>query len=291
MKRGLLFSLFLVFVLASVVFVSAQQSACNLNVILLNQDPYPAVPGDYVEVVFQAKGIENPSCGEINFELVEKFPFSLDPGVSKSYTAQGGLYVKDFKNFLVAPFKVRVDEQALDGNNPIRVRYSFSKAPGSPSSEKEFNISVEDLYTDFEVSIKNYDKSTNNLVFEILNVGEHDVEALTVEILKQDIIEVKGSSRNIVGSLDSNEDTTFSFEAKPSDGEIVLNIIYTDEINVRRSVEKSVVFDSNYFEGRAADDNDGSNTKWIVIIVLLLAGLWWWRRRKAKMQGNHKKHQ
>ena len=295
MKRGLLFSLFFVFVLASVGLVSAQQSACNIDVVLLNQNPYPAVPGDYVEIVFQAKNIDNPNCGVVNFELVEDFPFSLDPGVGKSYTVQGGLYVQNFETFLVAPYKVRVDEQALEGDNKIKVRYSYSKASNDSSSTKEFIVDIKDLHSDFEVSIKDYDKVTNNLILEILNVGEHDVEALTIEIPNQDSIAVKGSSRNIVGSLDSNEDTTFSFEAKPEDGEVMLNIIYTDEINVRRSLEKSVVFESSYFEDRASDNNGGSNTRWIVIVIVLAAGYWWWRRRGARLHqgpGHHKpKHQ
>ena len=282
MKRKLLFNLFFVFVLASVGFVSAQQSACDIDVVILNQDPYPAVPGDYVEIVFQAKNIDNPNCGVINFELVEKFPFSLDPGFGNSYTFQGGIYLQDFKTFLIAPYKVRVSEQALEGDNKIKVKYSYGKLLNNSSATKEFNVDIKDLHSDFEISIKDYDKETNNLVLEILNIGEHDVEALTVEIPKQKVIDVKGSSRNIVGNLDSNEDTTFSFEAKPKDGEIMLNIIYTDEINVRRSVEKSVVFESSHFEGRASDSDGGNNTEWIVIVVLLLAGFWWWRRRKAR---------
>ena len=70
---------------------------------------------------------------------------------------------------------------------------------------------------------------------------------------------------------------------------------YYDVINVGRSLEKSVVFESSYFEDRASDNNGGSNTRWIVIVIVLAAGYWWWRRRGARLHqgpGHHKpKHQ
>ena len=46
---------------------------------MLNQDPYPAVPGEYVNVVFQIEGVENSKCDEVYFDLIADYPIRLDP--------------------------------------------------------------------------------------------------------------------------------------------------------------------------------------------------------------------
>ena len=128
------------------------------------------------------------------------------------------------------------------------------------------------------------------LTFEILNIAESDIESLTIEIERQDNIIVKGSNRNIVGSLDANEDTTFSFEATPMDGDIDLEIYYTDTTGVRRNVKKSVSYDSIYFTDRARDQNgNSSGVYWGVGIVVILL-IWWFFFRKKKHKMHHAKH-
>ena len=80
--------------------------------------------------------------------------------------------------------------------------------------------------TDFEVYVGDHVIKDKSLVFEILNIGNQDIEALTVEIPKQENIVVKGANRNIVGDLDSNEYTTTDFEAIPAGGDINLILHY-----------------------------------------------------------------
>jgi len=280
--------------LLNVGFVSAASSsgACQIGVALVNQDPYPAVPGDYVKIVFQLTGVDNPDCGKITFAVNGVFPFSLDPGVPKEFVVRSGIYSKDFPSFYLAPFKLRVDKDALDGDNVLSASYSTSVGANDLVFEKDFNISVQDLRGDFEVSVKDYDSSTNTISFDILNVGENNVGALTVDVPKQDNFAVKGSSRNIVGSLDANEDTSFSFEGIPKDGDINLKISYTDKINVRREIDKTVHFDSSYFRGRVKDQQKTSYWWYVGGIVVVVGVIWWFRRRakkrKEKAMNHHK---
>src|SRR3989344_2865434 len=292
MKKEFYFILGIVF-LINFFYGSGLVSAdsCNLNAIMMNQDPYPAVPGEEVKIVFQLTGTGDPACGTITFEVVEKFPFSLSPGQIDIINIQCG-QAKDFSSYLIAPYKIKVDKDAIDGDNTISVKYASSQGTRIEAfTTKEFNVSVRDLRTDFEVSIKDYVSITKTLTFEILNTGENDVEALTIEIPKQENIDIKGSSRNIVGGLDSNEDTTFSFEAVPKNGKIDLVILYTDGINERRQLEKSVVFDYDYFTDRIRDKN-GSKTGWYAsIIILLIIIFWYFWRRKKKRDAHGRKHE
>ena len=272
-----------------VVPVLADSGACNLNAKLLNQDPFPAIPGESVRLVFQIDGVDNPDCGRVDFTLIESYPITIEEGTDAVTSINSGVFVRNYGNFFLAPYTVIIDKDALDGQNQIE---AFLNADNSLNKIVDFDITIEDSRADFEVSIRDYVESTKELTFEILNIAESDVESLTIEIEKQDNIVIKGSNRNIVGSLDANEDTTFSFEATPQDGDIELNIYYTDTTGVRRNVKNVVSYDSSYFTDRVRDQN-GSNGRvyWIVGIVVVLL-IWWFffRRKKHKVHHRHGRH-
>jgi hypothetical protein len=292
MKKGFVF-IILAVVLSSAFVIAAD---CELDAELINQDPYPALPGEYVKVVFELEDVGDPKCGEIVFEFIESFPFKLDPNVEKKSDIKSQTFPSNFKSSLIVPYRVRVDKDAVDGENSVRVKYSAKIVGGAPISQvEEFNITVEDVRTDFEISIKDFDDASNDLTFEILNIGEHDVEALTIEIPNQDNIKIKGSTRNIVGSLDSNEDTTFTFEAVPRDGEFDVKIIYTDEIAVRRELVKKLTYDSSYFTGRKADEVISRPTSFYIAfgLVVLMVLIWLrnrWKRKKQREKSRLASH-
>lgn len=264
-------------------------ATCDVNVALLNQDPYPAIPGEYVKVVFQITGLENTACGTVTFGVKEEYPISLDPDTKNPITINSGTFKRDYGSSFQAPFRLRMDENALDGENPIEVYYSTAQAS---NIIKQFNINVEDTRANFEINVKEYDYATRALTFEILNIEKTDVQALTLEIPKQDSITVKGTNRVVVGDLDSNEYTTADFEVILPEGEsrITLNILYTDSANVRRETQKVVDFDSSYFTGREIK----KKTPWaiIVVVVVVIAFLVWRRivKKKREEEERRKRH-
>jgi len=286
MKRGILFFLISIFLIS---FVMAD---CQLGVSLINQDPYPAVPGDYVKLVFQITGVENAECQNIVFELTPQYPISFDPGVNSRVEIKGGTFTRDFSSFLMVPFKVRVDPDALNGENPIEISYSDGLI--SPVEKlQQFDLYVEDVRVDFEINIKDYDPLSNVLTFEILNIGENDVEAVTLEIPEQEKITVKGSNKNIVGALDSNDYTTADFEATPLEGIIKLKVYYTDQTGTRRTTDESVYFNSESFQGRKADKKSVSSSTYILVILILGIIIYWFYRRhknKKHKQAHHHQH-
>jgi len=270
----------------SLVFASAD--ACDLNVTLINQDPYPTVPGDYVKLVFQIKGIESPDCGDITFELLKDYPIEFDPGESGLRIFKKVDYLKDFETNILIPYEVRVNEDALDGSNPIEANIQSS---GDSALSKTFSLEVEDSRADFEVYVRDYDYTTHELTLEILNIEDSDVEALTLEIPKQQNIEVKGPSRVVVGDLDSNEYTSADFEATVKDGEIKVDIIYTDSINIRRTLTKTINFDSSYFTNRIADKKTTSSMTYLLYAaVVLVIGYYIYHKRKKRKEKHSKHH-
>lgn len=280
MKKSLVvFSVALAILLVPTIIADS----CNLDVSLINQDPYPAIPGDYVKVVFQIDGLSNPNCGVVDFRVKEEFPFSLDPGVQNPINIRSGTYSRSYSSFYIAPYQIRVSPDALEGDNPIEVSYTLG---GSAEVLKEFDINIKDSRADFEVYVKDYDPLTHELTLEILNIEDVDVQALTVEIPKQDGIVVKGANRKVVGDLDSNEYTTTDFEATPMEGEVTLKIIYTDSINVRREINKTLTFDSSYYT-----DRNGSSKKkpiWLYVIIVLIIVWFIWRQYKKAQRRKHR---
>ena len=287
MKKRIITNLALLFmVFYTIGIVSA--GTCNLEISLLNQDPYPAIPGDYVKVVFEIDGLQNPDCGIVTFGIKEDYPIYLDPNVVNPIKINSGTYQKNYGSFYLAPYNLRVDANVLDGENPIEVYYSNSIG-STTTIIKEFNLTVEDTRADFEITIKDYDSTSKILTLEILNTGKADIEALTIEIPDQDNIKVEGSYRNIVGDLDSNDYTTADFKATPKDGEITLSVIYTDSINVRRNLQKTVTFESKYFK---SNGNGGSSYGIYIIVLLIIVGIGYWiyRRRQKKKAAKHHLH-
>lgn len=271
MKRG---AIFLILFL-SIIFVSAE-TTCDLDITLLNQDPYPAVPDDYVKLVFQVEGIDSPDCDDITFNLLADYPIEFNPDDSGLRTFKKIDYLKDYESNLLIPYEVRIHKDALDGANPVEVRVqSKHDAPIS----KTFDIEIDDVRADFEVYVKNYNYETHELTLEFLNIESSDVEALTIEIPKQDNIQIKGPNRIVVGDLDSNEYTSADFEATISNGEFKINLIYSDTINTRRSIEKTVNFDSSYFTDRKADQKTTSTTTYVFWAVITIIFIWWFYRK------------
>jgi len=265
----------------------ANVGACNPSISLLNQDPYPAIPGEYVKLVFQVDGLDNSNCGNFYFELINDYPISFDPGANTSLILQSGTYVSNYGSFALVPFKVRVNETALNGDNELWVKYSPNNQVAQPTYFlKKLNLAVNDTKSDFEVSIKDYDYTTQTATFEILNIGKNNVEGLTVDLPNQENFSVKGNTRNILGSFNSGDDTSFTFEGIPKKGAISLDIKYNDNIGVRRELTKAVNFDPELFTGRIKDQKSTNYTFIIVLLIVIGIIVWLVIRSRNKKKKN-----
>ncbi len=271
MKKGVLVVFALLGFLSIVALASAASSTCNLDAVLVNQDPIHAVPGEYVKVVFQLNGIDNPACGTVNFALNPEYPFSLDPGVPASKTIQSGTFTSTYNSQATIPYSLRVDPNAIDNNYDISAKYS-SDTTGA--LEKHFNISVQDVRTNFDIYVTDYAASTRTITFDILNTGKYDVDALTVTLPKQNTIDVKGGSTDVIGTLDASQDTTFTYEATPSAGNITAVISYNDQNGVRREITKEIAYDPSYFTGRVRDIKTTSTSTYVFAVIAIIIVIW-----------------
>lgn len=271
-------------ILFALLFVPLVLSApCDLSISMLNQDPYPAIPGDYVKILFQVGGITDSSCGDLSFNLIDKYPISFDDSSDKKISIKSGTFVKDFSSHATIAYKVRVNPDALDGDNKIELAYSRGEGNQNLVS-KEFNLFVKDTRANFEIYVKNFDFKTNDVTFEILNTAKVDIRSVTIEILPSQNVIAKGAQTKIAGDLDSNEYTTFDFEIEPQKTTVNMRIYYTDDVGIRRQIDKSVLLDPSFFEGRKTPEKSSSPIVniFIIIAILLIVYKIYKKRNKKK---------
>lgn len=262
-----------------VLLLGFTQAGCVLDVSLVNQDPYPASPGENVKVIFQVTGVNNRECGKVTLNLIEKFPFSLDPSSNALQTIQSGDYIRDYSNSWLVPYTLRIDENAKEGTTNLDVQIMTS---GNVLEViKSFDIEIEDVQTEFEIHVKDYSKDKQTITLEILNTGNQDVDALSVEIPEQENIQVLGNNKNIIGVLDANEYTTTTFQADAQSGELTFIVKYNDATGIRRTYEEKTLFNSTPFTLKEQNSKKSSGTTTFILLAFALGiGVYWYYKKQ-----------
>jgi hypothetical protein len=237
--------------------VSAEAlNPCILEVNLVNQDPNPAVPNSYVDVVFQISGVQNPNCKGAAFELVPSYPFSLDPDEATVKKIEGSTWASiNNNNVWNIPYSLRVDKDALDGEAKLDVKYSSGTSSGTSSSlsvTKSFDILIKDSRTNFDAVIQ--EVSGNDVSIAIANTGKYTANSVVVRIPKQENYMTSETDGQMVGNLDSGDYTIVSFTITSAfqrsmnrtaqspavqqnqNNNLRFDIYYTDELGERRTV-------------------------------------------------------
>ena len=120
---------------------STTWSLNDVDNYLVNQDPDPAEPGGYVELRFKLENIGGDYARDMIFEIIPIYPFSLEQGDS-ARRKLGDMHMHQTgEDAYIVYYKLRVDKDAVEGKNPIKVRYSVDS--GSTWSGKEFDVRIQ----------------------------------------------------------------------------------------------------------------------------------------------------
>ena len=298
-SKNIIFLAMFILGVSQLALISASSTGtCNPQISIINQNPYPAVPGEYVDVVFEVSGVSTSECSDgASFQLISAYPFSFDGNLSTK-TITGNTWAGDYNSNWVIPFKLRVDEDAFDGDNQIDVKYSSSKLGDLYFSEK-FNISVEDSRTSFDAVIQDY--SSSEVSIALANIGKYTANSVVVRIPEQENFVVSGTDGQMVGNLDSGDYTIVGFTVTqkmttsrdPTQGfdiqkskDLNVDIYYTDNIGERRvvnillpltiSTNSSMIGMGNGFNG-TRNNSSPWHSLWVlwIIVALLAVGVYW----------------
>jgi len=214
-----------------------------IKIVLVNQDPSSAVPGEYVNLLFKVENRGTNDAKNVSLELLFQYPFSLDPGLNTIQELGTVKGLQSGDNSFLVRYKVKVDKDAVDGGNEIKLKYSEYDS----SATTKFNISVSDSRTDFDIVVQ------DSTTLAIANIGSNTAYSVIVKIPEQKDFRVSGTSANIIGNLNAGDYTLTTFQINPtgianvstSGGKnLTVEISYTDTLGIRRTVQKEVSFDS-----------------------------------------------
>lgn len=263
--KKILYLLILVSILSSSTIASADvfnttsgtifTNTAYIKTTLVNQNPSPADPGAYDDLLFKIENAGTNSAQNVTLELIPEYPFSLDLGIS-AVTELGTVYgLQNGNNAFLVNYKVRVDKDAINGDNEIKLKYSIGD--GSTYNIVTFNVSVSNPRTDFTVIMQ--DSST----LAIANIGANTAQSVVVTIPQQENFRVTGTSSSIIGNLNAGDYTLATFEITPavnfsstnrralnvttnptntSNNNLTVEISYTDTLGIRRVVQEDVPF-------------------------------------------------
>jgi len=306
-KQILILSAVFILVIMLASFNLAADSSCKPKISLVNQDPTPADPNSYVKVVFEVSGLLD--CDGFAVKLDPKYPFSIDPDVNPVQTIDKFSYLPNYKSTWTVPYKIRVAQDAFEGEYQLGMLYHVgtNQEFGASEGRAEFNISITDTQTDFDVVVQGV--SNNQVSLGVVNTGKNTANSLVVGIPKQDSFRTTSSSEQIVGNLAAGDYTivTFSitqtiarnmtqvrpqninFSASQNNQLLNVQLDYTDSIGKRRSIIKELEMDNllslgnisgtNFRAGQRATTTSSSSSKtwWYVLgiaIIIILAYLY-----------------
>jgi hypothetical protein len=270
---------------------------CALNVSLVNQNPYPAQPDSYVDVVFQVNWMQNYVCNGSRFELIKSYPFSLDSN-DWVRVLPDDTYIQDYKKAWMVPYKLRVDKDALYGDTEVKVQYSPGIWKNGTPTIKKFNITIQDSRTMFDAVLQQIQGSDVSIA--ITNAGKYAANSVIVRIPEQDDFMVIGTDGQMVGNLASGDYTVVSFtispksaqggfrnaslrnqsNAVPSPRKLKFDVYYTDNIGERRVVNMELPYSvsgnysmMNYSGFRTNGNVRSSSAKSNSSAILLIAAI------------------
>lgn len=96
----------------------------QMEYYFVNQDPDPVAPGENVEVRWKLENLGGEAVENVIVEVLPEYPFSLLSGESaiKKIGSVGSRQMG--RTGAVVYYKLKVDENAVEGNNIIKIRYS-----------------------------------------------------------------------------------------------------------------------------------------------------------------------
>lgn len=222
----------------------------QLQITLVNQKPDPVSPGDYVEVRFKIENRGTENAEDVTFELLPKFPFSLEPGESatKKVGSVWGRQIGDLG--VMIKYKLIVDKNAVEGTNHIKARY---KIKDGAWVTLEFNISIQPRLAILGVS---------SIVLEpdIIPPGEIagvsiELENLATSVIENIRLKLDLSSVPFAPVNSSNEKTIEKIEARAKES---INFLLIAEPDSEADVYQVPI--TLYYEDELGKNYSTSNT-------------------------------
>ncbi|WMW26063.1 COG1361 S-layer family protein [Methanolobus sediminis] len=190
---------------------SLDAGASGVNVDLLTQSPYPARPGETVEITLSLQNEGNNDLSDVVVSLDAEYPFSQVSGESLSKTVSYMEARQDEDDATYLKFKLKVDSDVSDGTYDIDVVVKDSESDSSSVTTLEIEVQGKEYAQIVTISDSSIDVATvEPLEFVITNTGSSPLQNMAVswEESTGTILPVYSSNTKYINSLDVGESAT-----------------------------------------------------------------------------------
>ncbi|MCH8003253.1 MAG: hypothetical protein IH934_01370 [Nanoarchaeota archaeon] len=214
----------------------------DIAVTLINQEPDPAEPGKYVDVRIKFDNNGTGEARDVDVEILPEYPLSLDPG--RHAVRNIGILQSRQKGDVgvIVKYKLRVDKNAVEGENELRVRYRIDK--GVWIKLEEFFVDIQTHDAILAVDSVSLDKKTlepgssGNIKIMLSNKADSVLKDIkvTLDIDKSLFVPLGSTNEKSIYQIDAKEDYEFNFkilanpEAESGVYQVPLKIAYSDEL-------------------------------------------------------------
>ncbi|HOZ35921.1 MAG TPA: hypothetical protein PLK55_02980 [archaeon] len=180
--------LLLIGLLIKPIYAADDLDTASLKVTLLNQDPDPAEPGEYVDIRFKVEKFGNNPLTNISFVLEPEYPFLFDDSDVPERNIGTIKYASGDDWYYNLKYKLKVDSEALEGTYDLKLKYEVNNS--NVKNIVEFNIAVGDA-TKPDFVAGNIISSPTKLVpdtdsaqlnIEISNIGDEDAQNVVAKL-------------------------------------------------------------------------------------------------------------
>ncbi|MBD3310609.1 hypothetical protein GF351_05310 [Candidatus Woesearchaeota archaeon] len=208
----------------------------------VNQLPDPAEPGGYVELRWKVENLGSEEAENVIFELVPSYPFSLMPG-DEAERRVGSVWGRQIGDHgVILYYKLKVDENAVEGDNEIRIRYSLDNGNSWTTFDFDIRIQTHDaILAVNEVEVEEDRVSpgkASEVYITVTNLADSLLKDLKFKLDLDDIpfAPIGSANEKVVEMMYAEEQSTVAFDlmAEP-DAEsglykVPLEISYQDEL-------------------------------------------------------------
>jgi hypothetical protein len=222
----------------------------NIQITMINQEPMPAEPGGYLTLRFRIENIGTQGADNVQVELIPQYPFSFDASDSglRNLSSMDGWQTDN--EGVVVEYRLRVDEDAVEGSENITLRYKVGQSPW--------------IGQDFAVQIRTIDAFLNideittsptrvqpgeftDLLIHVTNLADSRLTNLRfkLDFNNIDISPAASTNEKTILSLKAHENATVSFrvvvnsDAVSKVYKVPLSIEYFDEVGTKYTVDQT----------------------------------------------------
>lgn len=218
-----------------------------VKITQLKYEPYPVEPGTYFTIWVRVDNIADEDAANVNIEAVDTYPFKIEGNNTQNIGKLGS------RQSAVIKFeKIRVDENAIPGNNELEFRINRGGVYKGEYSIQKLVITVQTVEPLLSITVSSQPEKIPqggiaNASIEVQNLGKTYLKDITLDlVLPTSFTPIGSTTEKKIPKLAPGESSEINYQimalsdadAKPY--QIELDTAYSDETGTRYNKNETI---------------------------------------------------